>query len=331
MKKTIWIIATLGILVSAQARTWTSKDGKKIEATFIALQGETLTIKKRGKVYKLPLDKLSEADQTYAREQAEKLAEDGGAADELSLMGKKLTPGEPAVIEFELNDKTRKALSKNKLKPSKGKISILLPKGFDPQKPQKVFWPVGGINNEQERLGGNLGRFGPMKEQPSKRGWIVIAADTEHGNPRETTIAAVKGDFEFHQQLVDEISKQWPGFKDWKHACGGFSSGAKASFFRTAQLLKSDVNVVGMFLTGCNGAYADAASDETRVKKSGTRKVRVWLSHGTKDNLVNDTYTSRVLDGLKKGGYREVRSESYEGGHTLNQEEFGKALDWFTP
>ena len=58
-------------LATASARTWTNQNGKTIEAEFVALNGETLVLKgDQGKTYEIPLASLSEADQSFAKEQA---------------------------------------------------------------------------------------------------------------------------------------------------------------------------------------------------------------------------------------------------------------------
>ncbi|MEK6238929.1 MAG: SHD1 domain-containing protein, partial [Planctomycetales bacterium] len=55
------------------ARTWTDKSGKfSLEAEFIELKDGKVRLKKPdGKTFSIPLDKLSDADQAYARAQAE--------------------------------------------------------------------------------------------------------------------------------------------------------------------------------------------------------------------------------------------------------------------
>ncbi len=58
--------------VAGEVRTWTSSGGRhKIEAEMVSLEGHTVTLKRSdGKILKVPLDKLSEADQEYARQLA---------------------------------------------------------------------------------------------------------------------------------------------------------------------------------------------------------------------------------------------------------------------
>ena len=58
----------LACLTSADARPWTSADGKTIEAEILALQGDQVTLKTERGEFTLPLDRLSEADQAYAKD-----------------------------------------------------------------------------------------------------------------------------------------------------------------------------------------------------------------------------------------------------------------------
>ncbi len=53
--------------IPVQARTWTSSDGRSLEAEFVAKSGNTVTLKRAndGKSFTLPLDKLSDADQEW--------------------------------------------------------------------------------------------------------------------------------------------------------------------------------------------------------------------------------------------------------------------------
>ncbi|MCX6857638.1 MAG: SHD1 domain-containing protein, partial [Verrucomicrobia bacterium] len=58
---------------SASVRTWTSNDGKALQATFVSLQGDQVEIAMaNGSVFKLPLSRFSTTDQKYAQDQAAK-------------------------------------------------------------------------------------------------------------------------------------------------------------------------------------------------------------------------------------------------------------------
>lgn len=312
------------LCASAPAREWTSSDGKTIEAELKEVTTEEVILMMGRKEFTLPISRLSEQDQAYLQTVIEEKLTVGWR-----LFGQKLEQGKANLIEVELSPETQKALSANKLPPTRIKLEIHLPKDFDPSKAQKVFWPAGGINNEKERLAGNFRRLARMAGQALEAGYIVIAADTEHGNPRETTIAVQTGDAAFHQEVIDRITAEWPEFKNWMHATGGNSSGAKASFFRVAHLLAAEANVKGVFLGGCNQSMASAAAEEAGIRGREFRQVRVWFSTGDEDKLVNASSKERVLSEIKDAGFKEIRNEGFEGGHGMNEEELAKALAWF--
>jgi len=74
-----WCLAAAALLtVFAQAQTtipamrsWTSTDGHKIDALFVALEGEGVKIRMaNGSTFTIPLERLSAADQAFAKGQA---------------------------------------------------------------------------------------------------------------------------------------------------------------------------------------------------------------------------------------------------------------------
>lgn len=71
-RRTFFAFLCLPLLLgSAFSRTWTNQAGKTIEAEFVKLEGDTLHLKgSTGQSYEVPLSSLSEADQTFAKEQS---------------------------------------------------------------------------------------------------------------------------------------------------------------------------------------------------------------------------------------------------------------------
>jgi hypothetical protein len=69
------LLSLLATSLLAQApapafRTWTSTDGRKVEASLLTTDGTSVSIKLRdGKVFSLPLDRLSAEDQAFAKAQ----------------------------------------------------------------------------------------------------------------------------------------------------------------------------------------------------------------------------------------------------------------------
>jgi len=72
MKNSLLIILMLLSIVSA--RTWENSEGKKIEAEFVKVEGESVFLKMKGKEFKIAIDSLSAADQAFIAEKSQKTA-----------------------------------------------------------------------------------------------------------------------------------------------------------------------------------------------------------------------------------------------------------------
>lgn len=71
-------------------RTWTSADGKEITGTILGLEDEILTLRTERGTFELPLSRLSEPDQQFAKDWAEETAK--AMAAEKSETGRKEAP-----------------------------------------------------------------------------------------------------------------------------------------------------------------------------------------------------------------------------------------------
>ena len=76
MKKTILLsIATLALVGSSPARTWTSADGSKtFEGDLVSCDDTSVTVKRGFKEMTFKLELISEEDRTWAKAEAVKLA-----------------------------------------------------------------------------------------------------------------------------------------------------------------------------------------------------------------------------------------------------------------
>ncbi len=340
MKKT-WVVALLlsALLVAvSSARTWTDVQDRKIEAGLLRVEGEKVILKFKGKEVKFAITKLCEEDQKFIKEWQEEHKDDAEDADEpvkeageLTLCGTKLkTGGAVTTVEEDASPDVIKSYSKAPAKPTKIKITIALPSGFDPSKPQRVMWVSAAINNDGERKRGNTGAIGIYAKTATAAGWVVIATDTDLGNPRrEDNEKSEGGDLAVHTQAVNALKGAWPAFSTWEFVCCGHSGGAKASFYRVGDLLVSELNVVGLYVSGCNQDMTEDARKETRCRKSGLRKIRVWISNGKKDTISNVGHAESLQKSIKSNRYGDIKLELFEGGHSMNREEFTKAMTWF--
>ncbi len=330
-----WAAGMAGALIlsSASGRVWTDTTGRKIDAEIVSVEEDKVVLNFKGKEVKLPLARLSPDDRKFAEEwnksrpaSEEKASEPGS----LILCGTTLK-GDGSVnrVEEPLAPAAVKKFSKADVKPTLLKMAIALPAGFDPAKPQHVMWVSAPINNDGERKSGNIGAIEQYSGPATQAGWVVIAADTDQGNPRLEDNQRSEGtDLAVHEQAVAALAKAWPASTSWKFACCGFSGGAKASYYRAGDLLACDLAVVGLFLGGCNQDMTAEAREETSFKKSGLKKVRVF-SNGKTDDISTEAHANKVKDSVESQGYGDVKLELYDGGHSMNRDEFVKAMTWF--
>lgn len=323
--KMMFLISLMGVglILPGMTRTWTSTDGRTLEGDLVRVEGEVAVVKVGRKNFRIPFSSLIEDDVAYLKKEAAKQEKGTNR-----LFGFELEPGKTIEVDEFMDESLKEVLADKDFTPSKMVVKISVPEDFDPTEPQKVFWMVGAVDNEADRRRGNIEMF--RRGEPARdRGWIVIAADTNMGNPRGTTAKVSEGDAEFHYFLVSELAKAWPAFRSWEHACGGHSTGAEGAFFRMAQLEQAGVNVVGGFLSGCKEARLDLAEREAKIRSGTWRTIKIFQSTGDQDRVVEARDIESVTEDLKRGGVRQLKSETFAGNHTMNDEEFRKALEWF--
>ena len=88
MKTLTTALCSLLFASSLVARTWTSSDGKPLEAEFISATETEITLKRDsdGKTFTIPLSKLSDSDQEFAKEQ-ESAPEESATNDPAPIEG----------------------------------------------------------------------------------------------------------------------------------------------------------------------------------------------------------------------------------------------------
>lgn len=102
--KAISFLATLSVLgSSALGRTWTSADGRTIEAEFIKRSGDAVIVDREGKRITIPLEKLAKKDRDWVASQAEKPAAGKDAEIDTAAISKILK----ATLKEEPSDEQR--------------------------------------------------------------------------------------------------------------------------------------------------------------------------------------------------------------------------------
>lgn len=88
----VFVYLTFHAFAVETERSFKSSTGQEMRATFISLKGETVTLRRDdGKLFDLPISRLSETDQTYIRDAAETSGKDAENLNKAA--GQKIAPG----------------------------------------------------------------------------------------------------------------------------------------------------------------------------------------------------------------------------------------------
>jgi len=276
------------MVLSTQAREWTSTDGKTIEADYVSSNADSVTVKLTGKDVKLPFSRLSKADVDWVAEQ------------------KKATPaaGAPGAKAKPL-DPTYAPLITGEWAPSKFKnlpFALYAAKDLDLTKTYPLILVLHGKsdNDVNGRQVGDWMQAFTKPEVYAKHPSIIVAplcyqpfGGTGGGwsdKPGTEAIAMVK-----------DMLKLLPIDKKRVYVMGHSMGG-----FGTCHLIAGEPRLfaAGIPMCGCTG---DAGS---------LRKTPLWVFHAADDTVVKpDTARSlaKALDHAKTFKYTEYP----DGGHGI--------------
>lgn len=289
-----------------------------IEAELVELRGNSAVLLKGGKEFVVPVDKLSAEDREFLKTWHPPVA----APKTLTFAGKPLeTGGKVNTYDFDYSPATLKALkTKYRSEETKFRITIVAPANFDPAKPQHVFMPSSAVNNPEEAKAGNSKVIPNYAQTCLDNGWLCLTTDSDLG---------ITANFVALESAIDELDKQWPGFKRWSFATGGFSGGGKGCHYIAAQLIKTDHKVIGVFIGASNEDWSAKCRDYLKAPVSGYRSVNAFLSVGKNDTLATPAICAEMEKSLQANGITSTRLELFDGGHVLHKPHIDAALKWF--
>lgn len=329
---------------TAESRVWTAQSGATVEAEWVSAERGQVTLRKvDGKLLGIPLNALSEKDQTYVREklktgasseamssQAAALAASaepvsaGASVGKLALGGVELKPGDLVTFLAPLPPDAVKELKKEKNTiVTEARVGVAIPVGFDPSKPQRVL--VASATSDGNSSSVNHAQL--YKKEALALGWVVLAGDPPNNElPKDISHMWRWG---LIQAGLEELHRVWPASKTWAYAAGGFSGGAKRSGYIAAIMANAGYEMIGMYMGGCNHDLASHGLREYRPNRSLFLRVPTFISNGTRDTVSTVQHAERVRDSLRTTGFKHVRLETYDGDHALYRPHTTTALSWF--
>ncbi len=206
-------------------------------------------------------------------------------------------------------------------RPDQIELGIAVPAGFDPRR----SWPTLVVNVSGDTPG-SIRHMNSYYKPATEAGWVVLATDTVPVGKGPTDVAAMR--WAAMQTALEYLHKQWPASKTWRYVCAGFSGGAKMSGYFGALMVKNGYNLIGMYFVGCN---EDMASEGIKLYNPPVDRFKtaaVFLSTGNADKYVSAAQLKAVCDSLKRRGFTKLRTESFEGGHTVHQPHISEGLAW---
>lgn len=299
------------------AREWTSRDGKKIEGEMVELKGESVVLKIKTKKVTIPLNRLSDADAAFAREQA-------SAPANYQIEGKEILPGQRTTVVIDFNDEEKKMARKAKDMPMQARLTFVLHDSFNPKGVNKFFFCRQTHDTKGEE--GDTRAIGFFQETAKKHGWSLLVFDSPKGCIGSDTLDMAT--FAAGKRAMEQI---WPGcLEQGIIGAGGISGGAKSSQNLLAIMSKQGLKPKALFLSGCNAFTGNYFKEGYKVSPRILSKVRVFISNGLSDTISTIAHAENVFDEMKKtGGVKEIKMDKYEGGHGPSKASLEKAFTWF--
>jgi hypothetical protein len=348
-----WLIATTQGIAQVEditrPRIWTSASGAEMKAKFVELSGDQVILKnRRGKPIQIPRAKLSPSDQAlldavYGPATTPSAFEDefgrpdpGSAGPEslpavdvqdtpsaqepIRIGGTKIPLEQKTTFHIPLDAESIKALKKADNDATEAVIGLWLPVDFDPSTEWNILLISAMADTSISHMDGYL------DSAKEAGGWIVIAADGPLYSPSGDTAQR-------HWRMVRAgllaLDAAWPGARQWPIATGGFFDGAERSGLLSALLCKNGWSLIGMYMGGCKKDMASRGQKKYHPKRSIFRKIPVYLSVGKKDNIISLMDVNEVRLSMKSNGFKDVRMETYNGGHKPDQSQITESLQWF--
>jgi phospholipase/carboxylesterase len=185
---------------------------------------------------------------------------------------------------------------------------VLVPAGYDPARPAPLAVMLHGAGGD---AGGGLAPFRTLADDHG----VVVLAPESRGRTWDVLLGGWGPDVEFVDRALDHVFARYTVDAS-RVAVGGFSDGA--SYALGLGLANGDL--FGDVLAFSPGFVPRAPAEGD---------PRVFVSHGTGDQVLPiDVCSRRIVPRLRDAGY-EVDYREFAGGHTVPDDIAAGAMEWF--
>ena len=273
------LLALILVPTLAPGRTWTSSDGKKIEAEFVSSNGKEVTIRKAGgKSFTFPLERLSEDDRSWVSSKLKDMEEEKSSVLKAKGLTGKWERREEYGVEYRLFGGT----------------------GLDPEKSYPLVIYLHGKNgNVMEPEQPGQARTFSSESNYQDRPCIIMAPQS----PGRTT--SWSGELASNVvKVAKKLMKDLPVDEDRVYVTG-YSMGGYGTFY----LLGSESKMFAAGVPIAGGGSTSAARE--------MRKIPIWVFHGDKDPTVPVEQSRDMVEALEKAR-APVKYTEYPGeGHGI--------------
>lgn len=296
--RSCYLLLLLGLAASPLlGRTWTSTDGKKLQADFVSADDTSVTIKRKkdGRVFTLPLNKLSATDQAFVKKKRDEAAK---------------APAPRATPSSDLGK--YKELFKNKWVKGEHdglKFQIQAPSRATARKPLPIVVYLHGsleCGDDNEKQIGVAPSKAFAVRYYKKRPCIIIAPQT----PLGTTWTGPSAGRVL--SLIEDVLKEVGAADPKRVYLTGYSLGA----YGTWHLLGQRPDLFAAAIPAAGGGDPSIAP-----KLKG---IDLWVFHGKDDEVVPVSEAQTMVNALKEAGvsveYEEMNARHNIPGKVFFQE-----------
>jgi predicted esterase len=311
---------------------WTNPEGKVIEAEFVEMTDQHVSIKLKGQKTptKIPHEKLSAKSLEEARrlssekkDAEKKLGK--GTEGKFKLAEHWIPRGKKTEVMVDIPaGQAVKFLSESYGKPTtKVIVNLIVPEKFDPaDKDSLVVFCHAPYGNGRGLSVKDMATFQKVALEENA---LVVAVDGELGNPGQKETPTFRSFLVY--SMLEALAKDHPSTQ-WRYVHAGNSGGSGYASYASMYMIENSYRVVGCYLGV--GNYSPLQWDKyIKLKTAQKKKLRLYYSFGENDKVCPKALQDKMLAELKPSPYSSVRVSYHKKGHGFDEAHWKEAFQWF--